>query len=246
MEINKREELVDIFLSFMKEQIEKFGYDISSCYFDFTPANTIPYFNREPDNVPDSEDLIGFKKITSITTDDFKFIFNYCMTNQYIKRYSLGGGCEYKIFLTEEGFYKAKKSEEEIIYQNKLQKELIYIETYKSKDSDVNKLMLEAKKNFLDDNIQIALEKIWDAMERVKSLEHSDKKQSVNIICSKLGNEIESKFFDTEYQTLTNLGNSYQIRHFEKDKKPIINNETRKYLFFRVLSIVNLTLNKVK
>ena len=49
-----------------------------------------------------------------------------------------------------------------------------------------------------------------------------------------------SLFFEKELRELTNLGNSYKIRHSEKNK-PLINNyHTQEYLFFRVLNLINL------
>ena len=124
--------------------------------------------------------------------------------------------------------------------------QVIYIRTNISKDAKTNDLLLETKISFLYDNIQMALEKIWDAFERVKTLCKKDKKESIKEVCIKLSYDLDFEFFNNEYKLLTNIGNEYQIRHFETNKKPIKSDETKKYLFFRVLSLINLTLEGIK
>ena len=244
MDILKREEIINILLTYMKKEAEKVGVKISAVNFDFTPAHVDKYFNAPSQNIPDAEDLRNLKKIINIDNNEFIEVFNYCKTNYYIKL--LRSGYEFKVLLTDEGFRRAKQYEENEIIKNKMQEKLIYIRTNISKDSKTNDLLLEAKIYFLSNNIQTALEKIWDAFERVKTLCKKDKKESIKEVCIKLSYDLDFEFFNNEYKLLTNIGNEYQIRHFETNNKPIKSDETKKYLFFRVLSLINLTLERIK
>lgn len=135
-------------------------------------------------------------------------------------------------------------------------------------DVDVNSSLLFNKEIITDDNIlntdiekakelyvkgefQLAIEKIWDAFERIKSYYRNDKKDSANAIVNALSDEIKdaknssntdgkSLFFENELKELTALGNNYKIRHSEKNKPIISNLNTQEYLFFRVLNLINL------
>ncbi|WP_428054559.1 hypothetical protein [Candidatus Avelusimicrobium facis] len=244
MDLLRKNYLVSSLLTFMKEDIEKIGATVERVTFDFTPKYIESYLNHPDEEISDAEDLQEFKKVEKFTEDEFKQVFNYCITNQYIARYILNG--DYKVKLTDLGFTKAQKLEEDKLIQEKLAKGCILIREERSSDSEINNLLLEAKTQFLNNNLQLAVEKIWDAFERVKTLLNKDKKQSVKCICEKLGDEVPFDFFNSEYVALTNLGNKNQIRHFETDKMPIENLETLRYLFFRGLALINLTLTRIK
>ena len=115
----------------------------------------------------------------------------------------------------------------------------------------MEKLIEKAKELYLKGDLQLAMEKIWDAFERIKSYYGKDKRDSAKTIVSILSDEIKSAknslntdenslFFEKELRELTELGNNYKIRHSEKNK-PVINNYfTQEYLFFRVLNLINL------
>ena len=65
------------------------------------------------------------------------------------------------------------------------------------------------------------VEKLWDAWERLKSLEDSHvdkKKESIRLLLEKAA-AADTNYFqrlNTEAQALTKIGNDYQIRHSEK------------------------------
>lgn len=242
MDIEKREELLNFLLTYMKKKAEKVG-SIDMSPVDFSISHNVDCIGYPSENMPDGEDLQNLKKIIDISDNDIQEILNYCFANKYIRFFGLNSDA---VVLTQEGFYKAKEYENEEVLQNKLQRELIYIETYKSNDIETNNLLIKAKQAFLEDDIQTALEKIWDAFERVKTLCDIDKRTSVQKICKALSYDLSFDVYNDEYALLTKLGNNYQIRHFETYKKEIKGNETKKYLFFRVLSLINLTLERIK
>lgn len=117
-------------------------------------------------------------------------------------------------------------------------------------DNILNNDLELARNLYLNNNLQLAVEKIWDVYERIKSSFDKDKKTSVMNIVSKISDEITNTsaekcsmtdlFFYKELQDLTHIGNNYKIRHSEKGKKELKNDATKEYLFFRVLNLINL------
>lgn len=92
---------------------------------------------------------------------------------------------------------------------------------------------------------KIALEKLWDAFERLKTIEIPEekrKKQSADILLSKasLGQTAFKDILENECKALTDIGNQYQIRHFERYTKQITSEEHLDYLFYRMYSLVSL------
>ena len=116
-----------------------------------------------------------------------------------------------------------------------------------TKDDDLNALLREAKDRYLKPNDQIvALEKIWDAFERVKTYYDSDKKKSANILIGEMATELDDSELKTEFETLTKIGDTYRIRHHEINKKPITDPLQIKYLFFRMLSLIDLAIETLR
>ncbi len=96
---------------------------------------------------------------------------------------------------------------------------------------------------------QDSVEKIWDALERLKTYYVSmDKKASATKIVKDMsgGNcEFES-LFNTEFKTLTDIGNHYRIRHHETDKIDIVDDKYYDYLFNRCLSLIALAVQYLR
>lgn len=119
-----------------------------------------------------------------------------------------------------------------------------------SNDNDLKSLIESAnslyKRNTSEDS-QLALERIWDALERSKTYFGTDKKQSVARIkeCISEGNEYIAQMIDDELKSLTKIGNQFQIRHFEQGKHLIPNKKVRDYLFNRCQGLINLILQSV-
>ena len=128
---------------------------------------------------------------------------------------------------------------------------LLFNKEINTDDNILNGDIEKAKELYLKGDLQLAMEKIWDAFERIKSYYGKDKRDSTKTIVNILSDEIKSAksslntdenslFFEKELRELTELGNNYKIRHSEKNK-PVINNHfTQEYLFFRVLNLINL------
>jgi hypothetical protein len=116
-----------------------------------------------------------------------------------------------------------------------------------SGDRRLDEMLADARNKFLSPDPKLrkeSLERLWDAWERLKTLEKpADKKQSVKILLDKAATEPEMrKRLEADAQELTNIGNSFMIRHTETNKVPIEDVAQLDYLFHRMFSLVTLLL----
>lgn len=126
---------------------------------------------------------------------------------------------------------------------------LLFNKKIETTDSVLNEEIESARQFYIKKDLQTALEKIWDAFERIKSLYNENKKKSVEQIVDTLSDEIRDikydnyytdLFFNVELNSLTYIGNNCKIRHSEVQKTTISNSQTKEYLFFRMLNLINL------
>ena len=93
-------------------------------------------------------------------------------------------------------------------------------------------------------NYSYAVEKLWDAFERIKTYYYPtlDKKKSAEKIINDIsyGNEYIKKMFDNEFKVLTDTGNSYRIRHHEINKIDISKELHYKYFYKRCLALISV------
>lgn len=90
-----------------------------------------------------------------------------------------------------------------------------------------------------------AVEKIWDALERLKTYYTTlDKKSSAQKVVRKMasGNSAYEQLFNDEFSALTKMGNMYRIRHHETDKIDITDDRYYEYFFNRCLSLIVLAI----
>ena len=99
-------------------------------------------------------------------------------------------------------------------------------------------------------NYSYAVEKIWDAFERIKTYYYPtlDKKKSVEKIINDIsyGNEHIKKMFDIEFKVLTDIGNSYRIRHHEINKIDISKELHYKYFYKKCLALISVLLENLQ
>lgn len=129
-------------------------------------------------------------------------------------------------------------------YSKDLIKERIPIDT----EEELNNLIIESKIYISKDSYnekKIGLEKIWDAFERMKTIKETDKKNSINTIISHITKDDKkmAEMIHAEFKTLTDIGNSYSIRHSETFQKKLPNEHFIEYLYFRMLSLISFVLN---
>lgn len=113
-------------------------------------------------------------------------------------------------------------------------------------DQELNILIEEAKERFKNPNDKkIALEKLWDAFERIKTYFDKDKKLSSEQLVILVSTNFDKDFINNEFKELTVIGNTYNIRHHEKGKIIISENKHIEYLFFRMLALLNLCVENI-
>ncbi len=114
-------------------------------------------------------------------------------------------------------------------------------------DTALDQLLETARRKYLSPNDaerRVALEKLWDAFERIKTLEDPEKSRGASLILDK-GAPSSPKLrqaLEREAKELTDLGNKLMIRHHETNREPIAGSEHVDYLFGRMFSLVRLLL----
>ncbi|MDN4604957.1 hypothetical protein P5G61_27270 [Paenibacillus sp. F6_3S_P_1C] len=96
---------------------------------------------------------------------------------------------------------------------------------------------------------QDSVEKIWDALERLKTYyTNLDKPGSVTKVVYDMssGKSDFIEIFDSEFKALTKIGNSFRIRHHETNKIDITDNRHYDYFFNRCLSLIALAIQYLK
>ncbi len=94
-----------------------------------------------------------------------------------------------------------------------------------------------------------AVEKIWDALERLKTYYVAlDKKASATKIVKEMsgGQLAFEQLFDMEFVTLTKTGNDYRIRHHETNKIDIQDIRHYDYFFNRCLALIATAIQYLK
>lgn len=119
--------------------------------------------------------------------------------------------------------------------------------TFDTSDLILDGLLDTARHKFLEPNDRDrreALEKLWDAWERLKTLEGGgDKKTATGILLHRASPDPAFRqVLEVEARALTDIGNSFMIRHTEVGKTPIQNNEHVDYLFHRMFDLIRLLL----
>jgi hypothetical protein len=114
-------------------------------------------------------------------------------------------------------------------------------------DAMLDALLEAAREKFLNRSLDVrreSLEKLWDAWERLKTIEVAgDKKASIKALLDKVSNEpVFRGKLEAEAQELTAIGNTFMIRHTETGKIPIVESEQVDYFFHRMFAMVRLVL----
>lgn len=127
-------------------------------------------------------------------------------------------------------------------------REALTLARFSTGDNDLNLLLETARSKYLDPDLVIrkdSLEKLWDAWERLKTLEHTDKRTSISLLLDKSASEPTFRsLLEKEARDLTDTGNTFRIRHSETSKVPIDTTEQVDYLFHRMFAMIRLLLKK--
>jgi hypothetical protein len=114
-------------------------------------------------------------------------------------------------------------------------------------DDDLDRLLHTAREKFLHRSLDVrreGLEKLWDAWERLKTVEPGkDKKAQATALLDKAAAEPTYRaMLANEAMVLTKIGNDFMIRHTETNKTPINESTHVDYMFHRMFAIIRLLL----
>ncbi|HUV79895.1 MAG TPA: hypothetical protein VMW40_03595 [Candidatus Bathyarchaeia archaeon] len=126
-------------------------------------------------------------------------------------------------------------------------REALMSAAFRTGDTGLDSLLEAARAKYLNPNLTIrqeSLEKLWDAWERLKTVEPGkDKRASITTLLNKAATE--STFRETlnkEASELTRIGNIFRIRHSEITQVPLERSEHVDYLFHRLFALILLFL----
>lgn len=124
---------------------------------------------------------------------------------------------------------------------------------FRTGDSVLNRMLETARRKFLDPDEAVrreALETLWDAWERLKTLGTGrDKKAQATALLDATAGPSSPLFrgaLEREAKELTWIGNNMQIRHSEKGKEQVARGEHIDYLFHRLFSLIQAILRMNK
>lgn len=120
----------------------------------------------------------------------------------------------------------------------------------RSGDETLDNYLIQAKELYqsrLVDQRTVALERLWDGFERLKTIDlpATNKKVSAEALLGHISSPQFRTFVEVEMKSLTSFGNDFTIRHHETNKHavPI---EAQDYLFVRMGSLILFLLGESK
>lgn len=220
------------------------------------PEATFNFFeDKEEYDEYDQYALIDYIEYIAYYCKDYKYSYNDDCEHQYYLFKS--SDIEYRNFQKEVNhvfdmvgllyFLNDERQIERIVEYTPLTGE-IENNISQIKEDETRKLLQEAiriYKSPYPDAPRDAMEKIWDALERLKTYYTSlDKKHSIIKIVDDMSNGQKSyiDLFNIEFKTLTDIGNKFRIRHHETDKVDITDARYCDYFFNRCLSLIALAI----
>ena len=134
---------------------------------------------------------------------------------------------------------EVERIEETAILTEKMEKDIRSI-----KEPGLRELLIMAvqkHKSPYSNDQKDAVEKIWDAFERLKTYyTNKSKRESADQIISDMsdGKDAYMELFTAEFKLLTEIGNNYRIRHHETNKIDITDIRHYDYFFNRCLALI--------
>jgi len=119
---------------------------------------------------------------------------------------------------------------------------------FQTGDPGLDQLLEEARAKFMSPDPRIrqeALERAWDAWERLKTVKDADKKRGSTLLLDACASEpLMPSALEEEAKALTAIGNSFRIRHSKTNKPEIVDAEHVDFVFQRMFAMLLLTLRK--
>ena len=119
---------------------------------------------------------------------------------------------------------------------------------FETGDWTLNVMLEESRRKFSDPDPLIrreALERLFDAWERIKSLADVNKAKSVQLILDRSASEPAFReVLEKEARELTQVGNGHLLRHHELKQLPVIDVDHVDYLYHRLFAMVQLVIRR--
>ncbi|WP_038214431.1 AbiJ-NTD4 domain-containing protein [Xenophilus azovorans] len=119
---------------------------------------------------------------------------------------------------------------------------------FRTGERTLDVMLEESRTKFSDPDPLIrreALERLFDAWERIKSLADANKAKSVQQILDRSASEPAFReALEKEARELTQIGNSHLLRHHEVSQTPVIDVEHVDYLYHRLFAMVELVIRR--
>jgi hypothetical protein len=212
-----------------------------------------PLNSKNTPNTLDILDLIEFF-FRYMSKPDLKEYHQFYQHNHYLSFNKLEGQVEYcnyinRLFRRNNLAYELQRDGNIIRIGPMVLRETLMVMHFYSEDKELNRLLEDARKKFLDPDVNIrreAVEKLWDVWERIKTLEPgSDKREQICALFKKaITNEKLRKYINMDAKELTEIGNNFTIRHTETDKTIISESNYFDYLFHRLFALIQLLLRQ--
>ncbi len=123
--------------------------------------------------------------------------------------------------------------------------------SFQSGDDELDHLLEKSRRKFLDPDLNIrreALEALWDAWERLKTLGGLDKKAGISALLDRTAGSSSPRIrvaLEQEAAALTALGNQLRIRHSETDREAIATHSHIDYLYHRLFALIFAILSAI-
>lgn len=119
---------------------------------------------------------------------------------------------------------------------------------FRTGDRTLDVMLEESRTKFSDPDPLIrreALERLFDAWERIKSLADANKAKSVQLILDRSASEPAFReVLEKEARELTQVGNGHLLRHHERNQTPVIDVDHVDYLYHRLFAMVELVIRR--
>jgi len=151
------------------------------------------------------------------------------------------------IFARNELAYELQPNGEVIRLAPPILREALAVASFNTGDAGLDSLLETARARFLEPDPAArrdALEKLYDAWERLKTIEPGkDKKASAAALLDRVSSEPKLReALEIEAAELTRIGNSFRIRHSEATQIPLELDDQVDYIFHRLFALIRLAL----
>lgn len=124
-----------------------------------------------------------------------------------------------------------------------------YLNSLNSGDETLDELVEESAYYFNRNEKSTACVKLWAAFERMKTFfDAKNKKESAEEIIETLSSDSEEyrKVLKADFDAITDIGNNFHIRHYEKNREEIMSDSQYDYFYYRCLSLINLCIHQLR